>query len=497
MTDLKPATALPASVWRHALLAGIVSLLLSIWTMALGNAANNDGVLYLLTAEAWLSGGWTAASTAYPWPFYSILIAELSRLGLSLELSAWMLNVMAMMALASGFVVAAGRLSTDRWHLRWAVVLILALPALNLLRSDIVRDIPFLALFIWYVERALAYVAAPSWRRLLVSTGLLLLAFLFRLEAAIFLLALPLHALLAIRGRDRGRFRRIAIPIASVMIPVLLGLVMLINQSEQTRLADFERYLAMLKDFSSSFSQRAEQLADVALHHSVRNYDQEALLVVLLTIFVGKWLKAAGWLHVAVFLGFRQYVVQQVAPTMLVFVRSLFLLAILPPFIMVLLTGVSASRYFMPAVLLFLLLCPFAYVALLQRWPKLRTTIVAILLLLFVLGNKASFVDRTSTIREAGQWLRQQSGSVWCNDQALCYYANRHDVERDRNYPWREWSARWQQDSAGYDRVALVLPRNDQTTRQAAMAVFGAEPEREFVGPQERKVLVFSRKPQP
>ncbi len=71
------------------------------------------------------------------------------------------------------------------------------------------------------------------------------------------------------------------------------------------------------------------------------------------------------------------------------------------------------------------------------------------------------------------------------------------DVERDRTYPFREWPTRWQQDSVAYDRVALVLPRGDQETRQAAIAVFGAEPEREFSGSQERKVLIFSRKSSP
>jgi len=473
--------------------AVVVSLVLSAWLSVLGGAANDDGVLYLLTAQGWLDGGWDGARATYAWPFYSIAIAELSRTGWSLEHSAWLIDAVAMAALVAGFVRASAQVCADRVALRFAVLLILTLPALNAQRSEIIRDIPFLACFVWYVERALVYLSAPNWRRLLQATLLLAVGFMFRLEAAVIALALPLHALIGAWRHHPQHYWRVLIPVALLFGLGLVGFTLLTQDPGGTRLEDFAFYLTRMQQFGQSFSAQADTLAAAVLNPVVQNYRKEALAAVIATVFIGKLLKTVTWIHVLVALSHRPGIVSMSSPANLAFCRSVAFLALLSPFFVLLVSGISTGRYLLPAALVLLLCCPPAYVALLARWPRAGLLMLIGLAFLCVAGNAANFTASKSSARAAGAWLGQQSGTVWCNQQALCYYSGRHDLERDRLYPWREWRQRMGSEIQDSEWIAVLLARKEHTLQPELERELGMLPVQEFIGSDGDRVLIFSR----
>jgi len=53
----------------------IASLIFSMYAVYFDDIINKDGVMYLKTAELFLSGNMDAALVSYNWPFYSIITA--------------------------------------------------------------------------------------------------------------------------------------------------------------------------------------------------------------------------------------------------------------------------------------------------------------------------------------------------------------------------------------------------------------------------------------
>src|SRR3954467_12378830 len=79
------------------------STLASIIHLRFDPLVNPDGIAYLLAAQAWLDSGYAAATSVYPLPIYSVLIAALHSItGLSLLTSAHCLDALLIAALIVG-----------------------------------------------------------------------------------------------------------------------------------------------------------------------------------------------------------------------------------------------------------------------------------------------------------------------------------------------------------------------------------------------------------
>lgn len=117
------------------------SLLLSAAVHLQRSLPNNDGVFYILSAEAFAQGGIRAAATFHPWPFYSVLIAWVSAVfGLSAETAAHLTGSL-LLALVSVLIVALARECGGDTRVAWCAALIaLCHPWLNRTRILIVRD---------------------------------------------------------------------------------------------------------------------------------------------------------------------------------------------------------------------------------------------------------------------------------------------------------------------------------------------------------------------
>src|SRR6187401_2633343 len=128
-------------VHAPALAAGLGSALLSAAVLLRRPLLNNDGVYYLLAAEAFAGGGLDAARAVYPWPFFSVLVAGVAALlRLPLEAAAQVTCAALLAATSAAFVLVVRRLGgTPR--LEWlAAGVVVAHPWLNQARDQVVRD---------------------------------------------------------------------------------------------------------------------------------------------------------------------------------------------------------------------------------------------------------------------------------------------------------------------------------------------------------------------
>lgn len=185
-------------------LAVLASLLVSAYTLLLPEIPNDDAYVYIRTAQIYLSDGLGAAIEHYNWPGYSVLIAQVSRLGIPLIQSALIINALFFALLVYSFISIVRVIDSSRPIVILAALTILLYPELNEFRYMVIRDVGFWSLGLFAVWQYLKYTADPRPGYAMLFTGALILATAFRVEATVYLAVMPLAIFLD--GRyDRGR----------------------------------------------------------------------------------------------------------------------------------------------------------------------------------------------------------------------------------------------------------------------------------------------------
>ena len=189
------------------IVAAMGSLALSVVVLALRPLPNNDGVYYLLTADAFARHGLSAASAIHPWPFHSVLIAGAAAVfGVSTELAAQGIGALLLAVASAAFVAIARALGADRRVAWLATVVVLCHPWLNRTRALIVRDGGVWALGLLALLLVLRSDQGRRVRALAGWAACSALAVLFRPEAAALMVGAPLAIAIASDMERRKRW---------------------------------------------------------------------------------------------------------------------------------------------------------------------------------------------------------------------------------------------------------------------------------------------------
>lgn len=217
----------------------LLSLLLSWLAFSFGELPNRDTYAYLRTAELAISNGVNSAYEHYAWAHFSLLIAGLSQVtGLSLMLSAQVIMSVLFALLSVAFVNLVAMQSHGRRTTWLALICISCFPLLNEFRGYVVRDIGFLAFMLLALIQLIHYKQSLWLRHGLMFCVYVLLAFLFRPEALLYFVILPIAILLPgslQEGHRRAAYLRLSgLMLALGAIAILLtGLTLQVNLSEQ------------------------------------------------------------------------------------------------------------------------------------------------------------------------------------------------------------------------------------------------------------------------
>ena len=156
---------------------------------------NTDGVLYLRAAEAFMSGGLTAAQALFDNPYYSALIGSLATItGLEPLSAAHLINALLCAAIGwtitdLGILIGGGRAAGF-----CAGILFLLHPQFNGYRGYIIRDFAFWACLLGFLNLQLRLYLSLRNSYLIAGLALLLVGALFRIESLLFVV-LPLLTL--------------------------------------------------------------------------------------------------------------------------------------------------------------------------------------------------------------------------------------------------------------------------------------------------------------
>ena len=220
--------------------AVFASAILSLIAIKTSGTLNRDGMLYVDAARMFDQGGFNAAHKVFSWPFLSILMAVLSKTtGIGLETTGYLLNIL-FMAGACGLLVSCAARSCP--EAAWPTCLvILAIPGLNDYRHELVREYGcwfFIMLSLWM---ALRWADAPRWRTALIAQAAILVASLFRPEAAAFLCALIAWQLVEAPASERWQ-RLTMIGVIPVVGFIVAFTLLMCNQLPSRLASDINRF---------------------------------------------------------------------------------------------------------------------------------------------------------------------------------------------------------------------------------------------------------------
>lgn len=398
------------------------SLLLSVIAVLGVVTIGKDAAFYIDIAQRVNADGVQAAILAFDWPWFPILLAwSHSLLGLPYEQAAYLWCALLMAGACALLVDALGRALPGSGL--WMPLLVLALPALNSFRNDILREQGFWFFSVLALWLALNWAERGGWLRAAAIHLAIFGAALFRLEALMLFGALALWRLPDLFSYSGwNRLLQIA------ALPLLGGAVALVVMTVSGGFSQgrVEYYLHLLDPsaLKTVFYAKTNALADAVF---AKYMDDDAGLLLL------------GMILLAILFSF----IKLCGPVALVFLRSvswsafgaywrqyrLFVCAALI-YIVVLVVfflqqGFVNSRYVSYLNLLALPLLAFALVGFVQKFPRLGR-VLAVLLIVQMLDNVISLGAKKTHYVEAGQWLSQHASreaSIYYDDPRIGYYA--------------------------------------------------------------------------
>jgi len=414
----------------------LLALVFMLTAVAVDGMINRDGILYLDTASAYLSGGLKAALETYQWPAYPIAIAELARLtGLSLEHAAYLLNGMCLALLIDGFVQLCRLIDPNRnrgWH---PLILVLALPFIDD-RLQIIREWGYLAFALQGFVQLARFSLAPhgSLGQALLWQASIGIAALFRVEACIFMVFAPLALLTQDRpwpARIRRWFYASCWIVPAVSALLVLSLADVVPASRLLELIRLGNPVSTWDIFSA----KSESLANTTLTQYSK--DLAGLILgtglVAATAYMTLANLGSGLLLLSGLSLLRTRIICTPAGRMMLWIiaiNTMMLLAFLAR------KPITVNRYALLSSLLLLILSSPAIGAALKasntaapaRFERIRRYAVALILTGLVAANLIVLPDSKAYLREVGGWIHENvpaTETVLTNDSRIQYYAQR------------------------------------------------------------------------
>jgi len=401
----------------------IASLALSVLAAQFKVVIDKDTAFYFDVAQTFNEHGLRAAFEHFDWPWLSVLFGFTQTLtGWSWQTIGRLWTALFMAGAGAGMVsLIARRVPQASW---WAVLMVLAMPALNGFRGEIFREHGMWCFSVLAMWLAFAWEARGGWTRALAMQAAVLLAALFRLEAIVLMAALVLWRLAAFRQPD-GVLRLAQV----ALLPLLVGAggLLALLSLDAVLMARVHGYVSVLlnpQQLFASFTQTAQQLGGM-LPKWTQDEAGRILFFGLLGSLIWRLVGLFGPFAVPFLCrdGWRSWQPywQRFAPmawALVLYFGVLLVFFIQSQFIN---NRYSALLHWMAAPLATL-----AIMAVAQRFPGTRKLLVAVGVVV-MLANVISFSAKKTHYLDAAAWLAQhaeRTDDSYFDDYRIAWYAS-------------------------------------------------------------------------
>lgn len=488
------------------LFAAFISVLLSLWHDVRLSVINPDAICYLSSAAAIDQLGMRGAIQLCgqaQWPFYSMIIYALNHLThLSYLTSAFVIDGVFSLISVMTFILIVRELGASSRVLWFAAAVILLWSVFNGLRVVIIRDHGFWAFYLISVFLLLRYVKKPCVPVALAWSVSLSIATLFRIEGAIFLLAVPVLCLFRFSLPFRQRLQHCCqLSLLTALLGCLAVLWLLIQPKPYIgHLSRVGEVMDQLQHGWFLIFQTYQSTKQALAQYVLTPDSADKAHLILIFVFVG-WYVSSVIVNLSfvyallIFYAFRKqalrlsqhnqwvmgsYIAVNVAITVCFLLERLFL----------------SKRYLIALCLLLLCWVPFALDDLFQRKERLFFKLALFFIFITALGGIFNFNYSKTFLREAGGWLATHvpaKATLYTNDYQLMYYSQHfpHDLfEKLPDYINLDTIAqgRWKH----YDYVALRLRAKEEDKNTALLRDIPLKPTKIFRNKRGDRVVIFA-----
>ncbi len=468
------------------------SLLLSFWLDYRETVINPDAICYLLSAKSistiGIKGAMQLCNQAR-WPFYPFLIHAFAQITLFSHLiSAYILNALFTLLTVTSFILIVKILGGNRRTLWLAAGVILLAHTFNDVRESIIRDHGFWGFYLLSCWLLLRYVAKPQLSTAVMWSASLIIATLFRIEGAIFLLFLPFVMVF--------RFRYFIYLHLPLIILCLLGGSWLLLYHHYS-IDQLSRVGEMINEFRQGIFLITDRLLSMKtnLAQYVLTSDSYHDASVVLIIMMISWylvsvmsnltwiytiLVAYAWYHLSIRSKvLTAYIIINIIITFGFLLQHVFL----------------SNRYLIALSLILMLWVPFALNNLFEQRNRLCAYAAVFFIMIFSLGGIFDFGYSKLYIHQGGDWIAANvpaTASLYANDYQLMYYSKHFgnqifDVLPNYTKLNAVMNSKWKQ----YDYIALRIGHEKENQWKIVQQEINRVPVAEFQNKRGDRVVVY------
>lgn len=423
------------SSFRSYLFIIIATVLLYLWQLHLYPMINTDGVTYIEGAAAFVQGGLHATlaiDDQARWPFYSIMIATVHYIThLSIASSEHVLDGILICFLASLFLFVVRLFSQHKYASFWAIVAWLTWHAYAKWWPVVMRDNGFLVFLLLSFYCYYRYIMKPRFIWALAWSLCMMLAELFRIEAAIYILIVPFSVFFL---RDITWPRRLLLWLKlNILVAIAAVCVVALFVTKVFTLDSF-RFAYMWQELSRYFLtltdefMRRNAMTHYHIFYRENPYSVYGLIAGYIAVFVCYVIGHVSFAALLPML-FMRRVLDKLNQAMLkpVFF-SYFVLVLAIPLLFFMEYVFLNGRYLLPLGLFVLLftasILPHVIDSFQGKKKCIFVVLACLLFLINLIGSLIPFGHRTQDELDAGLWLKKHypNLTIFTNAKRILFY---------------------------------------------------------------------------
>lgn len=408
--------------------AGFISLFLSYLASLRAGVINADAVCYLQSAQSMPMGFDFAMHLCDQarWPLYSMLIHSLTDITtLSYINSAYLIDGFFSLISTLAFIAIIGFLKNTPRMLWLAALTILLSHEFNAVREYIVRDHGFWACYLISILCFLKFFRTEKWRYAMGWSASLVFATLFRIEALVFLLVLPLGIFFRIKTF-------LKLNTLTLVGMVVLSIVLFFHPEAARKLSRINELTLQFQQGIDVITQRFHESANAMVQHVLSPFAARdvncILFLMLLSWYIISVINNLTLIYAAlvIYAWARKllpadqssrwilwgYILVNVVITAGFLVQNMFL----------------SKRYLLALSLTLMLWVPFALDALWTEWRRRKWPLIVVLFFMMTasLGGIFNFGYSKKYMSDAGYWLANhvaKKDKIYSNSLVVMYYS--------------------------------------------------------------------------
>jgi hypothetical protein len=481
-------------------MAVLLSLLFSVIVYVQLDVINNDGILYLRTAEAFTQGGVPAALTLYDWPFYSILISLIAQLlPISTASAAYGLNALLDVITVATFITIVRTLGGSNLHQWLAALVILTLPSLNHCREFIIRDHGYFAFYLLSLYALLRFSGQASLKNILYWNGAMVISILFRSEGIFFFVFAPLILLFSYNQSLIQRIRAV-LSLQSILLILLFSLLLVLIIAPDfltmhlTRLQNMWTFVQTYQISIQNIYHDKEQIIRGSILNIYSGQMSFLFLVAGLVAYYG-YMVLINSQVILVLISLYTFIKNKVfwALEHKVIILTFIVINFGITFLFVLYKFFLTERYLLPMSLTLLLFVPWGILALPQK--KWLHTILVLFFIYLLIHGLGSFGASKHYQREAAEWVAMnlpKNAAIYSNSRQIYYYANvpHADWKPFENFPLEE-TVIYHTPLIGYDYLVVQEPHRQIKPMEQYLSQYHLQPLAIFHNKRGDRMIVY------